>query len=246
MSLTVLGVIPARGGSRGLPRKNLRPLAGLPLIGHTIRCAGLVTQITRSIVSTDDPEIAAVARELGGDVPFLRPPELARDDSPTALVVRHALEFAELDAGIKYDAVVLLEPTSPCRVPADVEKAIDQLATDPGVDGVVSISEPTFNPLWVGVRTSNAGPLERFFPSAAGTTRRQELEHYFRINGSFYVWRSSFVRRLRGSWFDEGTFGGYEIPESQAFSIDDEYEFKLIEALVNAGMCQLPGGTPPA
>jgi CMP-N,N'-diacetyllegionaminic acid synthase len=246
LSFEVLAIIPARGGSKGLPRKNLRPLGGIPLIGHTIRCAALIPEVSRAIVSTDDPEIASVSRELGGDVPFMRPAELADDDAPTAAVVRHALEFAERQDQKKYDAVILMEPTSPCRDPAVLGRAIRELASDvavgeQGVDGLIAVSEPVFNPLWVGVRVGQKGSLERIFPEAAGITRRQDVAPFLRINGNFYVWRSEFVRRLQASWFDEGTFRGFVIPESQAFSIDDDYEFRLIEALIGAGMNQLPG-----
>ena len=245
MSFEVLAIIPARGGSKGLPRKNLRPLGGIPLIGHTIRCAALIPEVSRAIVSTDDPEIATVARELGGDVPFLRPDELARDDTPTAAVVRHALEYAEHEDQKRYDAIILMEPTSPCRDPSVLGRAIRQLLVDEvadgSVDGVIAVSEPVFNPLWVGVRVGPQGSLERLFADSAGVTRRQDVEPFLRINGNFYVWRSEFVRRLQTSWFDEGTFKGFVIPESQAFSIDDDYEFRLIEALIGAGMNHLPG-----
>ena len=105
----VLAVIPARGGSKGLPGKNLRPIAGLPLIGHALRCAQSVPQLARTIVSTDSEEIAAAARALGGDVPFLRPAELARDDSPTMAVLQHALRFVEAQEGRRYGALLLLE-----------------------------------------------------------------------------------------------------------------------------------------
>ena len=110
------------------------------------------------------------------------------------------------------------------------------------LDGVISVSEPTFNPVWVGVRPAGSpdGALRRFFDAGTGVTRRQDVERYLRINGNFYLWRSDFVRRLESSWFDEGTHAGAEIPESQAFSIDDEYEFRLIEALIVAGIIRLP------
>jgi CMP-N,N'-diacetyllegionaminic acid synthase len=245
LSFEVLAIIPARGGSKGLPGKNLRLLGGIPLIGHTIRCATLIPEVTRAIVSTDDPEIAAVAKDLGGDVPFLRPQELARDDTPMAAVVRHALEHAEREDQKLYDAVILMEPTSPCRDPSVLGRAIRQLHSgdplDEAADGVIAVSEPVFNPLWVGVRVGPEGALERLFPEAAGITRRQDVAPFLRINGNFYVWRSEFVRRLQTSWFDEGTFRGFVIPESQAFSIDDDYEFRLIEALIGAGMNHLPG-----
>ncbi|MCU1536257.1 MAG: acylneuraminate cytidylyltransferase [Humibacillus sp.] len=238
----VLAVIPARGGSKGLPGKNVRPLAGLPLIAHSIRAAALTSEITRCVVTTDAPEIAEVARAHGGDVPFLRPSELAADDTPMAPVVRHALEWVEDDEGRTYDAVLLLDPTSPARLPAQLADAIRRLTSTPDLDGVVSVSEPTFNPVWVGVRqdATRAGALARFTDSGAGVTRRQDVDRFLRINGNFYVWRAGFVRRLEASWFDEGTHAGAEIPEAQAFSIDDDYEFRLIEALVAAGLLHLP------
>jgi N-acylneuraminate cytidylyltransferase len=238
----VLAVIPARGGSKGLPGKNIRPLAGLPLIAHSIRAAAATPEVTRCIVSTDSPEIADVARAHGGDVPFLRPAELAADNTPMAPVVRHALESVETEEGRPYDALLLLDPTSPARVPAQLAEAARRLEATPALDGVVSVSEPTFNPVWVGVRPDDerGGALSRYFPAGTGITRRQDVARFLRINGNFYLWRAAFVRRLEASWFDEGTHAGLEIPEAQAFSIDDDYEFRLIEALVGAGLITLP------
>lgn len=236
----ILGLIPARGGSKGLPGKNIRELAGLPLIAHSVRAAALVPQITRCIVSTDSAQIAQVAREHGADVPWLRPAELARDDTPMAPVLTHALAAVEEQEGERYDALVLLDPTSPSRVPAQLSSAIEQLAQRPELDGVIAVSEPTFQPTWVGVRTDEGGVAHRYYAQGTGVTRRQDVPVYQRINGNFYVWRADFVRRLQGSWFDEGTHGVVEIPEAQAFSIDDDYEFRLIEALVGAGLLSLP------
>jgi N-acylneuraminate cytidylyltransferase len=240
----ILAVIPARGGSKGLPGKNIRPLFGLPLIVHSIRAAAMTPVVTRCVVSTDSERIAEVAGQYGGEAPFLRPAELAGDDAPMAPVVRHALEWAEQDEGGLYDAVLLLDPTSPARVPGQLADASARLAADPDLDGVISVSEPTFNPVWVGVRPSDptdaASRLERFFDAGNGVTRRQDNGRYLRINGNFYLWRAEFVRRLESSWFDEGRHAGIEIPEAQAFSIDDEYEFKLIEALIVAGIIRLP------
>lgn len=238
----ILAVIPARGGSKGLPGKNVRELFGLPLIAHSIKAAAMTSVVTRCVVSTDSEQIAAVARHHGGDVPFLRPPELAGDDAPMAPVVRHALEEVERQEGRAYDAILLLDPTSPARVPDQLVDAARRLAEHPELDGVVSISEPTFNPVWVGVRSDDpgSGVLSRFFESGTGVTRRQDAGRFLRINGNFYLWRADFVRRLESSWFDEGTHAGAEIPESQAFSIDDEYEFRLIEALIVARIITLP------
>jgi CMP-N,N'-diacetyllegionaminic acid synthase len=239
----VLAIVPARGGSKGLPGKNVRLLAGVPLIGHSLRAAALVPAITRCVVTTDSADIATVARRLGGDVPFVRPAELAADDTPMAPVLRHALAAVEEQEGERYDTVVLLDPTSPARKPGDVIDALDRLRAHAAWDGVVSVSAPTFHPVWVGVRPAAHDPerMERYFDDGVGVTRRQELRRYLRVNGNFYVWRADFVRRMQSSWMDEGVHGMVEIPESRAFAIDYQYEFDLLEALVAQGLVTLPG-----
>ncbi len=248
----VLAVVPARGGSKGLPGKNLRPLAGLPLIVHSVRAAEAMRTVTRCVVSTDDPQVAEVARAHGADVPWLRPPELATDDTPMAPVLRHALGAVEAEEGRAYDAVVLLDPTSPARVPTEVDAAVERLLDTPHLDGVISVSQPSFNPVWVGVRPSADEPevLERYFPEGAGVTRRQDTSRYLRINGTFYVWTSAFVRRLESSWFDEGRHAMVEIPEWRAYAIDYLEEFEDLEAAVARGRVVLPwcaqSAEPPA
>lgn len=247
MSSRILAVIPARGGSKGLPGKNIRPLAGVPLIGHAIACGRATPSVARTIVTTDDEGIAEVARALGGDVPFLRPAELAQDDTPMAPVIQHALAAVEQEEDATYEGVLLLDPTSPARDPRRIAEAIDLFDARSDLDGVVAVSAPWFDPLWVGVEELADGSMRRFFPEAAGVTRRQDnRRRYLRVNGAFYLWRSDFVRNLKTAWLDEGTFAPYEIPETEAFSIDDESEFRLIEALVAADVVRLPGlpGTP--
>ena len=145
----VLAVIPARGGSRGLPNKNIAILAGLPLIAHSIRLSKLCTEITSCIVSTDSNEIAAVARDYGAEVPFLRPAVLAQDDTPMWPVIRHALVEMEKRERLQYGSVLLLSPTSPGRLPEDVSRAIHLLEEDTSAVGVVAASRPSFNPRWV-------------------------------------------------------------------------------------------------
>jgi N-acylneuraminate cytidylyltransferase len=165
-----------------------------------------------------------------------------------APVLRHALAEVEAAEGDPYDLVLLLDPTSPAREPAEIESAIARLLAHPEWDGVVSVSAPTFHPVWVGVRESvgEPGRPERYFADGTGITRRQELDRYLRINGTFYVWRADFVRRLESSWMDEGVHGLYEIPEARAFAIDYLEEFEVLEALVGAGVVRLPGITPSA
>ncbi|KQY50249.1 MULTISPECIES: cytidylyltransferase domain-containing protein [unclassified Nocardioides] len=236
----ILAVVPARGGSRGLPGKNLMELGGVPLVGHSIAAARTVPAVRRTLVSTDDEQIAAVSRSLGADVPFLRPAELSSDTAPTGPVIAHALSFAESDEGRPYDAVLLLEPTSPLRDPALLAEAVDLLGSRPETDGVVSVSVPGFDPMSTGVDVDASGTLRRAFPEAAGVTRRQDAGRSFlKLNGNFYLWRADFVRRLEHSWLDEGSFLALEIPESQAFNIDTEYDFRLVEAVVGAGLADL-------
>lgn len=237
----VLGVIPARGGSKGLPGKNVRRMAGMPLIGHSIAAAELVPRLTRTVVSTDAPGIAAVARSLGGDVPFLRPGSLATDTTPMPPVLTHALDTLEAQDP-PYQMLALLDPTSPARAPADVTRAIDLLDEHPGWDGVVSVSEPGYHPAWVGVRPATHDPatLTRYFPAGRGVTRRQEMEPFLRINGGVYVWRTDFLRQLTGPWIDEGVHGMVQTPELWAFAIDHLYQFEMLEALIAQGVIRLP------
>jgi len=144
----LLAVIPARRGSKGLPGKNIRPLAGLPLIAHSILFAKLCPEIKRLIVSTDCDEISDVARQFGADVPFQRSPELAQDDTPIWPVLRHALKAAEDLDGVSYEYLLLLDPTSPGRLPSDVSAAYRLLQGTPSADGIIGVSKPEFNPIW--------------------------------------------------------------------------------------------------
>jgi CMP-N,N'-diacetyllegionaminic acid synthase len=244
----ILAVIPARGGSKGLPGKNIRPLLGKPLIAHTITLASQLSTNVRFIVSTDDPSIAEVARDAGADVPFIRPAELANDTAPMSVVLRHALEAMEDIDGVTYDMVLLLDPTSPTRLATDIEEAIAVLGKSQELDGVIAVSEPSFNPIWVGVKpqAQDSSTLERYFTEGTGVIRRQDVPRFLRINGSFYVWWADYIRRLETSWFDEGRHGYVEIPESRSFSIDDETEFRLLEAAVKSGIAPLPGYHQPA
>ena len=235
----MLAVIPARGGSKGLPGKNIRSFAGLPLIAHTISFARMCPQIDRCIVSTDAAEIAAVARQHGADVPFLRPAELATDDAPVWPALRHALEQAERDERSTYDFLLLLDPTSPGREPADVAEAVERLQRAPEADGVIAVSRPDFNPAWTCV-IQRDGWMADLDAAGAGHERRQEAPVVYRINGALYLWRTAFVRRIHSGWRSSGRHLILEIPESRAMSIDTQEQFERAEALVRAGLVRLP------
>lgn len=234
----ILCVIPARGGSKGLPGKNIRPLAGLPLIAHTIRCAKLSAAIDRAIVSTDSPEIADVARAHGGDVPFLRPEELARDDTPMMPVLQHALRTMEEREGLPFRSLLLLDPTSPGRLPEDIAQAADLLERHPQADGVVGVSVPEFNPIWHCV-TEEGGYMAMLFDRGKSFVRRQDVPRVFRINASLYLWRGDYIRDLQGSWMD-GKNLLLEVPESRSIHIDDPDEFDKADLMVRHGYVKFP------
>lgn len=240
--LPLLAVIPARAGSKGLPGKNVRPLGGLPLIGHALRCAERVPRIARTVLSTDAPQVADIGRSLGADVPFLRPAALAEDDAPTMPVLRHALAFADAEAQVAssppYASVLLLEPTSPGRLPEDIDRAIDLLAAHPNADGVVGCSEPHFNPYYVGV-VEREGYLAPALPRPQELTRRQDAPRFLRINGAIYLWRAEFVRRAPADW-TAGRHLPLTMPDWRAISIDDLHDFQIAEALVERGLLALP------
>jgi CMP-N-acetylneuraminic acid synthetase len=235
----ILAIIPARGGSRGLPGKNIRELAGLPLIAHSIRFAKMCPAVDRCIVSTDSEEIAVVAREHGGDVPFLRPAELAQDETPMMPVLKHALEEVERAEGRRYGSVLLLDPTSPGRMPEDVTRALEILSKSADAAGVIAVSKPTFNPFWVGVVEKEGGQIVPAFDTSKTYTRRQDVPPFKRINGSLYLWRRDYVVDPPAAWYQKPHLG-IEIPEARAFSIDDLFEFQVVELLVENGLLELP------
>lgn len=237
MNPRLLAVIPARGGSQGLPGKNIRPLMGLPLIAHSIRLAKLCPAVARCVVSTDSEEIAAVARTHGGDAPFLRPAELARADTPMWPVLKHALAEIERAEGRPYDLLMLLDPTSPTRLPEDVRAAVARLVAS-DADGIVSVSKPEFNPVWHTV-VEKDGLMADWLPDAARISRRQEAPTIYRINGLLYVWRTEFVRRADG-WRGVGRHLMHEVPDERAVSIDDLAQFRRAEALARGGILPMP------
>jgi len=241
----ILAVIAARGGSKGLPRKNVRVLAGLPLIAHSILFAKLCPQIERCVVSTDDAGIAATAREFGAEVPFLRPAELARDDTPSLAVVQHALREMEIRDGRRFESVLLLQPTSPARLPEDVTRAMALLEEDGEAAGVVAVSEPEFNPRYVCVEEKN-GYASAAFPREAHYIRRQDVPAVYRINGLIYLWRRDFLLQASAETLFEAPHCMLVIPRERAIDIDDLFDFQVAELLLREGLVTLPWLTAKA
>lgn len=241
----VLAVIPARGGSKGLPGKNIRPLAGLPLIAHSIRMAALCPQIDRCIISTDSEEVADVAREYGGDVPFLRPGDLAQDSTPMWPVLQHALGEIERTTGDRFGSVLLLDPTSPGRMPEDVVQALHILESDENAAGVVAVSEPPFNPRWVCVEEVQ-NYMKQLAPQASSYVRRQDVPATYRVNALLYLWRRDHVMKQDAPRFYEAPHRLLVVPDERAIHIDEPRDFALAELLVREGFVKFPWLPLPA
>jgi CMP-N,N'-diacetyllegionaminic acid synthase len=225
----VLGLIPARGGSKGLPGKNIRPINGLPLLAWSIRAARKSHYLDRVIVSTDSQEIAETAKAHGGEAPFLRPAELASDTAGSIDVILHALDFCK-DQGETYDYIVLLEPTSPLRTVEDIDRSLEALAEHPTAEAVVSVvqaeaSHPVF--------CSRAGPdglIKPFMGKAIEHLRRQDLGEALYPEGTIYI---SSVPALqdRRSFYHEKTLA-YIVERHKQFEVDEEMDLVMIEALM--------------
>ena len=216
----------------------MRLLAGLPLIAHSIRFARLCPEIERCIVSTDSEEIASVARGAGGEVPFLRPPELAGDSTPMLPVLQHAIRQMELLEANRYELVILLQPTSPFRLPEDISRALQVMEQDSNAIGVVAVSKPSFNPRVVCVEEIN-GYLAWAFDGET-YTRRQDAEPVYRINGMLYVWRRDHLMQTSAEQLYAAPHRILMIPEERALDIDSLHDFQVGEALLQSGMLQLP------
>ena len=232
-----LALIPARGGSKTLPGKNVRPFCGIPLLAHTIKYAKTCHSLADTVVSTDSDEIAAVAREYGATV-LMRDPALARDETPIWAVIRDSLERMEAING-PYDYVALLEVTSPLRTPGSVDCALPFLESRPDADGIMAVSRFNFNPEWNSFVIDEAGFLQYLVSQGQGIWRRQMAREIVHHSGELYVFRASFVReQIRG--YQGGYFLHYPTPWQQACSIDTLEDFEWAEQLVEKGLVKLP------
>lgn len=225
----VLALVPARGGSKGLPGKNIRNLCGRPLIQWSID-AGLTSQVVDLVaVSTDSPEIAAVAKTAGASVPFLRPEALAGDTASSIDVVIHALDaLAQLDQS--FDVVVLLEPTSPLRDASDIDRSLARMIESRATAIVSVCRAESSHPTFVFRQTSD-GHLLPFMERSPTGVRRQEIEPMFFLDGSIYASEVQTLRERR-SFYHSDTIA-YEVPKWKSFEIDDLEDFEIVEALAS-------------
>jgi N-acylneuraminate cytidylyltransferase len=222
-----LAVIPARGGSKGLPGKNIRPLAGKPLLAWSIEAARRSRYIDRIVLSSDDPAIMATARQWGAEAPFQRPAELATDQALGIDVVLHAIEQV---AG--FDYVVLCQPTSPLRIAEDIDGAIEKLFQT-GAPVCVSVTEAEKTPYWMFTLAES----DRMVPVMEHPDRsvnRQELPKIYVLNGAVYVAEIGWFKKARSFLTDETL--GYVMPASRSVDIDTERDFLLAETLLAGRM----------
>lgn len=218
--LRVLALVPARGGSKGLPRKNVLPLDGRPLIGWTLAAAAGSRYLDRCVVSTDDAEIAAVARAEGGEVPFMRPAKLASDRADSFSVISHAL--GQLPG---YDLLVLLQPTSPLRSAEDIDATLETLLQH-RAPACVSVVEPGKSPYW-SYRTDDNARLVPLLEPRFSRMRRQDLPTAYVLNGAVYAARTEWLSIQRG-FVGDGTVA-YIMPAARSVDIDSAFDLALAE-----------------
>lgn len=226
--MTPLYIIPARGGSKGIPRKNIKLLGNRPLIAYSIdaaRDAGAPDN--HIILSTDDAEIAAVARSLGLDVPYMRPPELATDTAGSREVILDTMDWAEHN-GIAYDCIVLLQPTSPFRTADDILAALDLYT--PQVDMVVSVKEASANPYYNCFETDTASGFLHISKGDGLITRRQDAPPAWEYNGAIYVINPDSIRRMALGAFPRRI--PYPMPANRSIDLDTPADWLLAEALI--------------
>lgn len=222
----VIATICARGGSKGLPGKNLRPLAGRPLIVHTIEQALDCRGVEAVFVSTDDEAIADVARRAGARVPYLRPAELATDEAAKLPAIEHLVAHLE-QGGARVSTVVDLQPTSPLRTREDISAAIALLGD---ADLVVSVTEPSHNPYYT---MAEAGPEGWLRPSKpAHFTRRQDTPAVWGLNGSIYVWRRAALPKAIAEGFWSVRARPYAMPRRRSIDIDGLEDFEYAQWLL--------------
>ncbi|TSE37302.1 CMP-N,N'-diacetyllegionaminic acid synthase [Tepidimonas fonticaldi] len=219
----MLALIPARGGSKGVPGKNVREVAGKPLIAWTIEAARQAACIDRVVVSSDDAGILDVARAWVAQTPFVRPAELARDETPGIDVVLHALQQLP---GVTW--VALLQPTSPLRTARDIDAAF-ALCQEKGAPACVSVTEAATPPWWM-FRMSGEGRLRSFLPEGERPQRRQDAPLLYALNGAVYVARADWLRRTRSFLTDETV--AYVMPPERSIDIDTPLDLTIAACLL--------------
>ena len=225
----ILGIIPARAGSKGLPHKNMKLFCGKPLISWTIEAALTSKYIDKVIVSTDSLEIAKISNQYGELAPFIRPAFLSTDTAPSIDVIRHVCEYSKEQYSKEFDYISLLEPTSPLRETSDIDNAIFILNSKNG-SSIVGISETeSQNPAFL-VKKDTEDFISWYDTSQSIGIRRQEIDPIFYLEGSIYVSKRDKLFEENSFYHDETI--GYTMSKDKSLEIDDEFEFIMAEALM--------------
>lgn len=226
----ILAIIPARGGSKRLPRKNILPLSGKPLIQWTIEAAEESKYIDTTMVSTDCIEIAGIAEKFGVITPYLRSATLAGDTATSMDVVIDVLKFYEKN-NQNFDLVLLLQPTSPLRTSTDIDKAIE-LFIKKSANAVVSVTECDHSPLWANILPTDLS-LSGFIPENLSQKRSQDLPSYYRLNGAIYLFDIQQIKNNR-NYLSLPNIFAFIMEKKHSVDIDDEMDFRYAELLVKS------------
>jgi CMP-N,N'-diacetyllegionaminic acid synthase len=224
----ILAIIPARGQSKRLPRKNILPLGGKPLIAWTTETALSSDYIDKVIVSTEDHEIAEVALKYGADIPFVRPKNLATDSSSSIDVVIDVIEKLE-NIGEFYHYIILLQPTSPLRTLENINESIELLESSKS-DAVISVCEAQHSPLWSNI-ISEGGDMSNFLDKSILNKRSQDLEQYYRINGAIYICDIDRIKSEKKLFVNKSI--AYKMSQKQSIDIDTEFDLQQAEFFLN-------------
>lgn len=229
--LKVLATICARGGSKGVPGKNIRLIAGKPLIAYTLEVAEICPVVSKYVVSTDSDEIAAVVEKLGIEVPFRRPPEMANDSAPKIQAICHATNYVEKHTGFFPDIIVDLDVGAPMRKPEDITSCVSLLVQRPELDAAVTVYSAERNPYFNMVEFEN--DMIRLVKDGGNFVCRQDAPEVFSVSGSVFAWRRKSLMDLSATHLYQGRWGGCIIPRERAIDIDHELDFQFIEFVLS-------------
>ena len=231
--MKIIGTVCARGGSKGLPKKNIMHLAGKPLIAYTIEVALKWKKIDKLIISTDDNEIAKISTEYGAEVPFMRPAELATDTADKLPVLQHAVKFCEKEYNTGYDVVVDLDPTAPLRKISDLDNALNKFLNS-DADVLYSVCRARKSPYFNMVELDENGYAHLSKPLKNKIARRQDSPEVYDMNASIYIFNRDFL--LTADSIHSGKAVVYVMDDISAFDIDRKIDFQFIEFLLKKGV----------
>lgn len=224
----IVAIIPARGGSKRVPRKNLKLLANKPLIAYAIEAALKSKYLDRIIVSTEDEEIASVARKYGAEVPFMRPEELATDAATSLNMLQHAVGFLEDNENYRADLITLIQPTSPLVLPDDIDRTIEK-SVEMDSNSCTTICEISERPEWMYLMDN--GRLKLFIEQKKQETRTQYLPKIFRLTGAVYVIKRNVLMEM-GKILDNNDLSAVIMDKERSIDIGEPIDFEIAEALL--------------